>query len=165
MSAKLKTISIVSAIIVFVCGYFYTQVDWEARAIRKQFSELVDLVEKEGAVSTFEALARSRQLPNYFTEDAMVEYLAGRSFPKGTDGMGRAFLAAWSQLDSAAVSILRHEVEINENYPEAKSRVSANCRVVFEGRDQMRDTVQYQIYWRKVEGDWLIRQIVATGVL
>ncbi|WPJ96793.1 hypothetical protein SH580_03625 [Coraliomargarita algicola] len=161
----MKTSAILAALLLLVCGYFYLQVDWEARAIRQQLKQVVDLVEKDGAVSTLEAMGRSRQLTAVLTSDAKIEYLTGRSFPKGADALGRAFLAAWSQVNTANVSILKHEVDISENYPEAKSRVTANCRVLLDGQEVLRDTVRYQIYWKKQEGDWLIREVVALGGL
>lgn len=163
MSTRLKTSAIVFGVLLLLCGYFYFQVDWEVRAIRKQLKQVAELVEKEGSVSTFESLARSRQLSNCFTEYAKVEYLAGRAFAGGPDELGRAFLAVWNQVDSASIAILRHEVELSEHHPEAKSRVTVNARVILAGNDAMRDSVQYQIYWRKLDGDWLIHEVVTVG--
>ena len=158
-----KRIAIIFALILFVCGYFYFQVDWEARAVRKQLSQVAELIEKDGAVSTFEALGRSRRLTGYFTTDAAIEYLAGRSLPRGSDAMGSAFLSVWGNVDQASVRLIKHEVAINDRGTEADSRVLASCSVVLAGAEQMGDTVQYRIYWRKIDGDWLIREVVAVG--
>ncbi|MDQ8195318.1 nuclear transport factor 2 family protein [Coraliomargarita sp. SDUM461004] len=163
MSSKLKIFTGVAIAALFIAIYFYTQVDWEVRTIRKNFSELVELVEKDGPVSSFEAIARSRQLTAVFTKDARVEYLAGRSLPRGRDEMGRAFLAVWAKVDTVKISVLRHDVELSDSALEASSRVSVNCTVVIEGNDRMRDAVEYRIYWQKVGGDWLIGEIVAVN--
>ncbi len=141
-------------VVLVIVGYFYTQVDWEARAVRKQFSELVELVEKDGAVSKFEALGRSRKLTTFFTDDASVVYYRARSLPRDTDAMAGAFLSVWGQLERASVTVLRHEVLIDES--EAESQVTARCSVIMDGSEQVGDTLEYHIDWRKVDGDWRI---------
>ena len=77
--------------------------------------------------------------------------------------MGSAFLSVWGNVDQASVRLIKHEVAINDRGTEADSRVLASCSVVLAGAEQMGDTVQYRIYWRKIDGDWLIREVVAVG--
>ncbi|TVP80880.1 MAG: hypothetical protein EA353_02725 [Puniceicoccaceae bacterium] len=159
MLQNLKTPAIVVVVIAVIVGYFYSQVDWESRAIRKQFQALTEVVEKDGPVSTFEALSRSRRLSGFFTEPVSVEYFRGRFLPRDLDAMGAGFLAAWGQVDAASVNVVRHELELQAGGQEARSLVTLRCRVVVGGRDQMRDTLKYQITWQKVEGTWRIQRI------
>jgi hypothetical protein len=163
MSAKIKTALSIFILFVLVGGYFYTQVDWEARAIRRQLSRLTDLVEKDGPVSTFEALGRSRKLPGFFTQDALIEYLPRRSLPPGNDAISGAFLSLWNDVETASIAIRRHEVEVFEKHVDAESRATVRASVILNGREQMGDTMKYRISWRYVEGDWRIQSVVALG--
>lgn len=72
MPQNLKIPLIVLAILGTLGAYFFFQVDWEARAIRKQFQALTELLEKDGPVSTFDALSRSRRLAGFFTNPASI---------------------------------------------------------------------------------------------
>lgn len=159
MSSTYKTPLIVAAVLLLIAGYFYTTVDWEARAIRKRVSQLVEQVEKDGPVSTFEALGRSRKLVAVFAEGAEVEYVPGRSLPKDLDSMSAAFISAWGQVDKASVRVIRHEVNVDHDRSEAESMLTARCSVVLNGAEQMGDTLEYKIFWRKIYGDWRIRSL------
>jgi len=158
MTSKYK---IILSVLGVVLGYLYTQIDWESRAVRNQLNGLINLVEKDGAVSTFEAVGRSRKLTNFFAEDASVEYFPGRRLPKDLDAMSGAFLSVWGNIDKANVRVTRHEVEVDES--EAESLVTASCSVIFEGSEQMGDTIKYRINWIQVDGDWLITSVIALG--
>lgn len=156
-------LTIIFTVLVLIAGYFYTQVDWEARAVRKQLSQLVELVEKDGAVSKFEALGRARKLPDFFTDNPSIEYYPDRRLPKDTDAMSGAFLSVWGQIDTASVRVTRHEVEIDGDEPCAMSNVVARSSVIIDGSEKMGDTLKYRIYWTKVGGDWRIKEVLALG--
>jgi hypothetical protein len=156
-------LTIIFTVLVLIAGYFYTQVDWESRAVRKQLSQLVELVEKDGAVSKFEALGRARKLPDFFTDNPSIEYYPDRRLPKDTDAMSGAFLSVWGQIDTASVRVTRHEVEIDEDEPRAVSNVVARSSVIIDGSEKMGDTLKYRIYWTKVESDWRIKEVLALG--
>jgi len=155
-----KKIGVVLGLAALLGLYLYFQVDWDARAIRSEFKQLVDVVEKDGPVSSFEALGRSRKLVGHFAPKASVEYFPGRGLPKDLDGMGAAFLSVWTQIETASVSVQRHEVEIDPRGMEAESMVQAKCSVIFEGAERMGDTLKYRIYWVKIDGDWKIRTVL-----
>lgn len=159
MPPNLKIPLIVLAILGTLGTYFFFQVDWEARAIRKQFQALTELVEKDGPVSTFDALSRSRRLAGFFTNPASIEYFPGRHLPDNLDAISAGFLSAWGRIEKASVAVLRHEINLHENRVEARSRVTLRGTVIADGREQMRDTLDYQILWTKVEGDWRIRRL------
>lgn len=159
MFQRLKIPLIILASVVAIGGYFYLQVDWEARAIRKQFQALTEVVEKDEPVSTFEALSRSRRLATFFTNPASIEYMRGRKLPEDLDAISAGFLSAWGRISEASITVLRHEITISDNSTEAQSEVTVRGRVVADGRDQMRDTIDYRILWQKIEGDWRIQQV------
>jgi hypothetical protein len=159
MSQRMKTPLIILAVLAAIGGYFYWQVDWEARAIRKQFQALTEVVEKDAPVSTFEALSRSRRLATFFTNPASIEYLRGRKLPEDLDALSAGFLSAWGRVSEASVAVLRHEITISDKGEEAQSDLTVRGRVVADGRDQVRDTINYRILWKKSEGDWRIQQV------
>lgn len=161
MSSKLKVLMAAVALVVLIGAYFYSVVDWEARAVRQQMTRLVGLVEKDGPVSTLEALRRSRQLTDYFTQGAAIEYFPGRSLPKDLDAMRAGFLSVWGRVNSASIRVIGHEVEIHQSESMAESLLTAKCSVVLDGSEQMGDTMKYRVYWRKIEGDWRIDGMAA----
>lgn len=148
-------------IAVLLGAYFYTQVDWDERAVRNQLNELTELIEKDGPVSTFDSVGRSRKLVGFFTKNSSIEYIPGRRLPKDLDSMSGAFLSVWGQIETASVRISRHEVDIKED--RAESIVTAKCSVIFEGSDRMGDSLDYRITWVRDEGDWLIKSVVSLG--
>jgi hypothetical protein len=158
---RFKIPIIVLAVLALLVGYFYTQVDWDARAIRKQLNNLAELVEKDGPVSTFDSVGRSRKLVTYLADNSSVEFIPGRRLPGDLDSMSGAFLSVWGEIDKASVRISRHEVEIDED--RAESTVTAKCSVVIDGSDRMGDSLDYRIIWVRVEGEWLIKSVVALG--
>jgi hypothetical protein len=160
MPQALKITLIAGALIAACAAYFYLQIDWEARALRKQLDSLTRLVEKDGPVSTFEALSRSRRLADFFATPASVEYFPGRKLPEDLDAISAGFLSAWGQIQEASITVLRHETDIRQDQGEARSRVTIRGRVIAGGRDQMRDTLDYQIFWQKLDGDWRIRRML-----
>ncbi len=159
MNSKVPVIAI--AAVLLIAGYFYTVVDWNARAVRKQLDALAELVEKDGPVSTFDSVGRSRKLPGFFADNPSVEYFPGRRLPKDLDAMSGAFLSVWGEIDTASVRISRHEVEVNDE--RAESMITARCSVVIDGSEKMGDVLDYRINWAKIEGDWLIRSVVALS--
>lgn len=159
MTDRFKIALIAAAVLLLVGGYFYIMVDWDARAIRQRVSDLAHLVEKDGPVSTLEAVGRSRQLVRVFAEGAEVEYAPGRRLPKDLDAMGAAFISAWGQVDKASVRITRHEVEVDPDGSSAESMLTARCSVILNGSEQMGDTLEYRIYWSQRDGDWFIRSL------
>lgn len=163
MIFKNKTLWVVVALLALVAGYFYTQVDWDARAVRKQFDALIELVEKDGPTSTLEALGRSRKVMEHFAPRASVEYFPGRHLPKDLDAMGGAFVSVWGKLDKASVRVTRHDVKVDENDSEAESMVTASCSVILNGSEQMGDTIKYRIGWDRIEGKWRIKSVVALA--
>jgi hypothetical protein len=163
MSSIYKSLIVALVLIILFAGYFYTQVDWEARAVRKQLDQLVELVEKDGAISKFEAVGRSRQLPDFFVKNPSVEYYPNRRLPRDSDAISGAFLSVWGQLDSASARVIRHEVEIGEDASEAESNAVVRSSVIMGGSEQMGNTLKYRIYWTKIEGDWRIREVLALG--
>lgn len=142
-------------------GYFYTQVDWEERAIRRQLSELTVLVEKDGPTSTFDSVGRSRKLVSYFAENPSIEFIPERRLPKDLNSISGAFLSIWGEIDRASVLIRRHEVEIDED--RAESSVTAKCSVFINGSDRVGELVDYRISWIRFDGEWLIKSVVALG--
>lgn len=152
---------IVLVVAVLLASYFYTQVDWDERAVHNQLNELTELIEKDGPVSTFDSVGRSRKLVNFFTKNPSIEYMPGRRLPKDMDSMSGAFLSVWGQIEKASVRISRHEVEINDD--RAESTVTTKCSVILEGSDRMGDAIDYRINWIRFEGDWLIKSVVALG--
>ncbi len=158
-----KKLIIALAVLALIAGYFYTQVDWKVRAVRKRFSQLIELVEKDGAVSKFEAVGRSRKLPKFFVENPSVEYFPSRHLPKDLDAMSGAFLSAWGQIDTASISLIRHEVEIKDDEHTAESNVIVRSRVIIDGSEKIGDTLKYRIYWEKNKGDWCIKEVMALG--
>lgn len=163
MSPRTKIIAITLAVFAGLLAYFSLNIDWDKRAIRSQFSGLIEVVEKDGPVSTFEALSRSRRLNGFFTASPSIEYFRGRSLPKDLEAISAGFLSAWGQIESASIRVLRHEIELRAGDSEARSLVTIRGRVVAGGQDRMRDTLDYQIFWKKQDGDWRIERIFPTG--
>lgn len=160
---KVKISALLLAVALLVGGYLYFFYDWSAHAVRAQFENLVQLVEKEGAVSSFEALGRSRQFAEVFMPDAFVEYYPGRSLPRNLKNLGAAYLTVWNRLESASVRVARHDVEVDASKEEAVSQLLATCSVILEGSERMGDTVEYKIYWTKFDGEWRIERLVSMG--
>jgi hypothetical protein len=158
-----KYLSISGVLLLLAVAYFYTQVDWDARAVRKSLNELIELVEKDGPVSKFEALGRSHKLPSYFAENARVEYFPSRRLPADSAAMRGAFLSVWGDIETASVRVLRHDVQIDDGKMTAESQVLMRSSVMMNGADKMGDTLEYRIYWIKIEGDWRIREVIALG--
>lgn len=161
MFERYKIPLIVLVVAGLLAAYFYTQVDWDERAVRNQLKELTELVEKDGPVSTFDSVGRSRKLVGFFAKNPSIEYVPGRKLPKDLDSMSGAFLSVWGQIEKASVRISRHEVKINDD--RAESTVTAKCSVILEGSDRMGDAIDYRITWVRVEGDWLIKSVVALS--
>lgn len=160
MVQKYKIPAIVFVVVVFLAAYFYTQVDWEERAIRKRLNELVELVEKDGPVSTFEAAGRSRKVVEFFEKNPSIEYAPGRRLPKDLDSISGAFLSVWGQVETASLRISHHEVDIQG--VRAESNITARCSVVLRGSERMGDALDYKITWIRQEGgEWVIQGVVA----
>jgi hypothetical protein len=158
-----KYITTALVLIALMAVYFYTQVDWDARAVRKCINQLIELVEKDGPVSKFEALGRSQKLPRYFTETTRVEYLPNRRLPADTDAIRGAFLTIWGEIESAKIRVIRHDVQINSDRTTAESQVHLRSSVIINGSDQTGGDTEYRIYWEKIAGDWRIREVIAIG--
>ena len=138
-------------------------VDWDSRAVKKRFDSLAELVEKDGPVSSIEALGRGRKLVQYFSEGAFVEYYPGRELPRNMDAMGVAFVSVWQRIDEASITVVRHKVDLADSKESAESLLSARCSVILDGSERMGDTLRYRIYWIKRDGDWLIERMVVDG--
>lgn len=160
MQMNRKILGILAFSLLLVTGIWFWRIDWDERAIHKQLDQLVALVEKEGPVSTIEALGRGRKLPSFFAPNVYVEYYPGRSLPREMDAMAPAFLGVWNRLDHVSVRISRHDVEVDAERSRATSTLTANCRVVIDGSERMGDTIKYRAYWIQNEGDWLIERLV-----
>jgi len=158
---RYKIPAIILSVLTALVVYFYLQVDWEARAIRKQFDELVELVEKDGPVSTFESAGRGRKIVDFFTENPSVEYVPGRKLPMDLSSMSGAFISVWSRIDKASVRISRHEIEIVG--ARAVSTVTARCSVIIDGTDRMGGSFDYRIRWLRLEGEWRVQSLVALS--
>lgn len=163
MPSTYKYLAIALAVLALIAGYFYSQVDWEARAVRKRFDQLVELVEKDGAVSKFEAVGRARKLPGFFAESPSVEYYPNRRLPKDLDAMSGAFLSVWGQIDTASITVIRHEVQLDEGRPRAESNIIVRSSVMMNGSEKMGDTLKYRIYWIEIDGEWRIQEVLALG--
>lgn len=150
---------VVAALILLAVWFFFFRGSDES-AIRGQLDKLVEIVEKDAPVSTFEALSRSRQLTQIFAKKAHIEYYQARQLSGDSDSIASAFLSVWGQIDTASIRVLRHTVEVAESGLEAESIFKATCNVVMNGSEKMGDTMDYRVNWVKVEGDWLIEQIV-----
>jgi len=157
----MKQLGIILGVVVLIAAYFFFQIDWEARAIRGQFDQLVELVEKDGPVSQFEALGRSRKLVGLFTEQPTIEYFPNRRLSRGADAIGAAFLSAWSELDTASIYLLGHELEVDDDSVSARSKITLRASIRMEGVEKMGDTLRYRVYWQKVDGTWRIRDLIA----
>jgi len=137
--------------------------DRDKHAIRDKLNALVELVEKDGAVSKFEALGRARKFKAIFDSGAFIEYLPSKSLSIRSDAMQSGFLRAWTQIDSASIRISQHEVDIDSDRAKAVSTFYAECRIAMDGSSPMSDTVFYRAYWVKADGEWLIEGIVAEN--
>ena len=42
---------------------------------------------------------------------------------------------------------------------EARSRITLRGRAIADGRVQMHDTLDYRVFWKQVNGDWLISRL------
>ena len=153
------TLVFVAALILLAVWFFFFRGSDEG-AIRGQLDKLVEVVEKDAPVSTFEALSRSRQLTKIFAKKTHIEYSQARQLSGDSDTIASAFLSVWGQIDKVAIRVHSHSVEVTESGLEAESVFKATCNVVMNGSEQMGDTMEYRVNWIKVEGDWLIEQIV-----
>jgi hypothetical protein len=158
-----KSLLSVGAIAVVLVVVYVLSSGSEESVIQKRLLSLVEIVEKDGPVSQFEALGRSRKFKERFAERALIEYLPSRSLPQSADAMQSGFLSVWGQIESAKVTITKHEVELDASSEEAISTFYARARVMMNGSDQMGQTVQYRAFWVKQEGDWLIERIIAES--
>jgi len=163
MNTKSKTYIILISIAAVLIATLVFQVDWDARAVRKQLSGLVEVIEKEGRVSTFDSLARSRKFSGYFAENAKVEYLPGRRLPADKDALSAGFLSAWGQIETLSIGLSRLEVDVSESRNTADSTVNASVSVQFTAGEPSGDTQSYRIKWVKVDGDWLIEMVISMG--
>lgn len=163
MHFQTKLIGGVALVVALIGAWLLFGIDWEARAIRKQFTELVELVEKDGPVSSIEALGRGRKLGQLFTDGARVEYYPGRELPRNLNAMGAALASVWSRVDRASVRIGRHAVEVAQSKESATSNLRLTCSVILEGAERMGDTIDYRAYWVRTDGKWLIDRFVTTG--
>lgn len=161
MSTQQKTLYLLLGVVSLLGAWLFFGLNWDQRAVRNQLDELVELIEKDGPVSQFEALGRSRKFQQLFVEDALIEYMPGEALPRGTDKMQSGFLSVWGQIETASIRVSQHTVEMNTNEIEAMSTFYAKCRVAMNGSEQMGDTVFYRTYWVKRDGDWLVERIVA----
>lgn len=164
MQFSSKSIYIAGAVVGALILFFVFGSNTDERAIRGRLDALAEIVEKDGPVSQFEALGRSRKFKELFAERAFIEYLPGRSLPQSTDAMQTGFLSVWGQIETASVHISKHEVEVDASGEEAISTFYAKCQVIINGSDKMGQTVQYRAYWVKREGDWVIERIIAESV-
>jgi len=147
--------------VALILGWVLLGASGDERMIQKRLIELTKLVEKEGSVSQFEALGRSRKFKELFVASALIEYLPGRSLPRQTGAMQSGFLSIWGQIETASIRVSDHEVDVDERGAEATSDFVATCQIIINGSDRMGDAVRYRAYWIKQEGDWLIERIVA----
>jgi len=46
---------------------------------------------------------------------------------------------------------------------EQAQRVEWRCSVIFEGSEQMGDTIKYRINWIQVDGDWQIYSVITLA--
>lgn len=151
------------AIAAIVVGFLFFYGDRDVRAIRVQLNALVETVEKDGTLSKFELLGRSRKFKDIFFDGAHIQYLPGKSLPTRAVALQSGFLSVWSQIKTASVRISQHEVEVDSAGTEACSTFYANCKLMMNGSNRISETVFYRAYWVKIEGDWLIESITAEN--
>lgn len=151
---------IILVVFVISAGWFFFFRGSDESAIRGQLDKLVEVVEKDAPVSTFEALSRSRKLTKIFAKKTHIEYYQARQLSGDSDAIASAFLSVWGQIDKVSIRVIRHTVEVAASGREAESIFKATCNVVMNGSEKMGDTREYRVNWIKVEGDWLIEQIV-----
>lgn len=157
-----KGIVIGGAVCLLIIVIWFVGGGSETKAIYKRFDALVDLVEKDGPASTFETVGRTRKIVEFFEPAAAIEYYPGRTLPKDLEAMQGAFVQVWGRLDSASVSIQRHDVELDESGANAVSTLRATSQVMMHGEQEMSGAIEYQIDWVKVDGDWKIERVLAN---
>lgn len=162
MEGKTKTAISLAIALAIILGWMLWRTDWDSRAIHKTLKSLAELVEKDGSESTFEALGRGRKVPEFFMENAQIEYLPNRSFRAG-DTLSAVFLSARSQVETASVRISRHEIMVDAGGRRAESTARVSAQVTVAGGGRHSDSVEYRILWEKVAGDWRIRLISVIG--
>ena len=163
MTTNQKTVLVVVALVTLCVASIFWNVDWDARAIDKQLSELVELVEKSEPESTFEELGCSRRVASLFTDSCEIEYLPQRSSLNGADSISGAFLSVRNAIESASVRLSQHAISVDADAERAESTVQASAKVATRTGDEWSDTLHYRIIWEQVGGEWLIAQIWING--
>jgi len=131
--------------------------------IRRRLKDLVELVEKTGGESTFEAAGRARKLKDFFVDGTEVEYLPRRSFRAEAERVSGAFLQARSAAQSISIWVISHKVSVGAGGASAESTVKANAGVALQGGKTESRTLTHALTWGKSDGEWRIAGVEVAG--
>lgn len=150
----------VMAIGLIALGWLLWRTDWDARAIHGRLRDLAELLEKDDSESTLNRMAGSRELRGFFTGQASVEYLPGRSPARGADAIGSAYFALRERVKTASVHLSGHEIDVAEADDRATSTVRVRVSVRMKNGDSRSGSHEYRIEWVEAEGAWRIRTVL-----
>jgi len=131
--------------------------------IKGRLKKLVELVEKTGNESTFEAAGKARKLEGFFVGGAEVEYLPNRSFRAEEKAMTGAFMQARSAAEAISIWVMSHRVAVGSGGLTAESTVKANAGVTLRGGETESRTLTHVLTWEKTDGEWRIAGVEVAG--
>jgi len=156
---------VVAVLVLLVVGFFLRGcfIGPEGK-IRKQLSELEELVSYEAGEGDFAALGKVKRLGGLFTEnvDIKLKGFARTGSAQGRKQVQQAAMAARSQAKSLQASLHDITVQVAEDKMSATTEATGRAKV---GGDSSSVVQDFLFTFEKTEGEWLIAKVRTVEAL
>lgn len=132
--------------------------------IRKQLSELQELVSYEAEEGNLSSLTKAKRLGGLFTEDVEIKLsgFAGARQVRGREQVQQAAMAARSQTRSLQASLHDITVEVADDKMSATVEATGRAKIAGESSSAVQDFI---FYFKKTPEGWLIAKVETVKAL
>lgn len=132
--------------------------------IRKQLSEVEELVSYEAGESELGALGKAKRLGEIFTEDVAIELTGFTGAKKlgGREQVQQAAMAARSEASSLQVSLYDVEIQVAEDKMSATVEATGQAKLGQENSTMVQDFV---FTFENTSEGWLIAKVMTVEAL
>ena len=152
---KIKVMVLLTLVVVTAVILWVRRPD-DTRAIRKQWTTLLDLVQKDSSPGLLGAATQAQELQSFFTTGAVVQI--GGPYPLFVrrPELPGLYHQAWSHLDRIEVRSRGEDITVSGD--EARLEVTLDYDLSLRGERQ-KGLDAYRLYWVREEDTWRIRQV------
>lgn len=132
--------------------------------IRKQLSELQELVSYEAGEGNLSSLTKAKRLGGLFTEDVEIKLsgFAGARQVRGREQVQQAAMAARSQARSLKASLHDISIRVADDKMSATVEATGRAKIAGESSSAVQDFI---FYFEKAPEGWLIAKVETVKAL